>query len=149
LAAAIRFVRTRGARQIVLVGASLGGMASLMNAGIQAGLQDLAGVVVISSPQQAPNFAIRTEEITAITPPKLFVASKLDTTVPFSATMALYDIASQPKTLHAYDGAAHGTDLLKTADHTDLVQRILDFVVQSMPIQRTLDWRLERPLDRQ
>lgn len=129
LAAAIRLIRARGAKQIVLVGASLGGMASLMNAAIP----ELAGLVVLSSPQQAPHFIVTPEEVAAITAPKLFVASRQDTTVAYSATTALYDLASRPKTLLTYAGAAHGTDILKTADHDDLVQRILDFVVQSMP----------------
>ena len=113
----------------MLVGASLGGMASLMNAGIP----ELAGLVVISSPQQARNFTVTSDEVAASRVPKLFIASQQDTTVDYSATAALYDLAPPPKTLHTYNGAAHGTDILKTPDHGDLVQRILAFVFQSMP----------------
>ena len=129
LAAAIRLIRAPSVKQIVLVGASLGGMASLMNANIQ----EMAGIVVISSPQQAANFAVRADEVTAIRAPKLFIGSQNDTTVSFSQTAALYDLASQPKTLQTYAGAAHGTDILKTANHDDLVKRVLGFLAGSMP----------------
>jgi esterase/lipase len=113
LGAAINFMRAQGAKQIVLVGGSLGGMASLK----QASIKQLAGLGVISSPLQAPGFVVSPDEIKTVNAPKFFVAGKPDTTVPYTETTAIYEIVSQPKTLQTYGGSAHGTDILKTSDH--------------------------------
>jgi len=106
-------------------------MASLKNANTLA--RELAGIIVISSPRQAPRFTVADSDITSITAPKLFVGSKGDTIVPYSETLAMYQLASPPKALHTFDGSAHGTDILKTSDHDNLVKLILDFVAMAMP----------------
>lgn len=124
LAAAIKLVREQGVDQIVLVGGSLGGMASLMNANIP----ELAGMVVIGSPRTTINFAVAEDQITSITAPKLFVGSKGDLIVKYSETEAMFALAKEPKRIETFEGRAHGTHILETDDHDRLVNLILDFV---------------------
>jgi alpha-beta hydrolase superfamily lysophospholipase len=129
LKAAIDFIRSQGATKIILVGASLGGMASLKNAS----LPELAGVIVISSPRQVPNLVISLDELKAITVPKLFIGSLQDTIVLYAETSALYQIAIEPKLLKSYAGSAHGTDILKTDDRAGFVKTITDFITTNLP----------------
>lgn len=129
LKAAIAFVRSRGALKTILAGASLGGMASLKNAAIE----ELVGVIVISSPRQAPDFVIDEKEIAAISVPKLFIGSQQDATVIYAETIAMHQIAIEPKLLKSYAGSAHGTDILMTSDHADFVKTIIDFITTTLP----------------
>lgn len=129
LAAAIELIRAQGATRIILAGGSLGGIASIKNARIA----ELAGLVVISSPRNAPKLLIADEEIAAIKAPKLFVGSTQDTIIPYSETEAMYKLAIEPKTLQTFSGAAHGTDILKSADHDALARLLLDFIAASLP----------------
>ena len=133
LAGAIGFMRGQGAKQIVLVGGSLGGMASLKNAGIA----ELAGIVVISSPRTAQSggqtFVVSESEITAIRAPKLFIGSKEDKIVAYAETVNLFNLAGEPKQMQGYEGSAHGSDILKTANRESLVTLLLEFIGTVMP----------------
>jgi alpha-beta hydrolase superfamily lysophospholipase len=129
LKAALDFIRSRGATKIMLVGASLGGMASLKNAATAG----LAGLIVIGSPRQAPNFVVSIDELKAISVPKLFIASQQDSVVKYADTLELYQLANEPKLLKSYAGSAHGTALLKTNDQADLMKTIIDFITTTLP----------------
>jgi predicted alpha/beta-hydrolase family hydrolase len=127
LRAAARFAREQGAEQVVLVGASLGGMATAKSAA-DAGA---VAVVILAAPMQAPgvDVAVSVEELQAILAPKLFITSEFDDTVAPEALEAMYAQAVEPKQLFVYAGtSAHGTHLLQTEHADDLRARLLEFV---------------------
>lgn len=123
--AAIMFIREQGAEKIILVGASLGGVASAKLA-----LESQAsGIVILASPPSISqwNFEIQSADLNTDIP-KLFITAENDKTVPASATRELYDLAAEPKEWQTYPGSAHGTDLFEGESGIDLQQRILDFI---------------------
>ncbi len=126
LRAAIAFMRQQGATKIVLLGASMGGTASLS----VASSIPVDAVITLSAPQ---NFAsgVTDDQVKAMNMPKLFVNSQEDSYA--SETQHMYDIASQPKVLQMYPGGAHGTAIFDD-NGVDLTQRILTFVSQYIPV---------------
>jgi uncharacterized protein len=132
LAGAAAYVRQQGARRLVLVGASLGGMAT---AKLAARLRADAVVVIASPGDRQAAFQLRVEpaELTAITAPKLFVASDDDPNVDIAETRALFDQAREPKQWQSYPSTAHGTLLFGTAHGDALRQRLVDFVTAAVP----------------
>ena len=131
LRGAIAYARGRGATRIVLIGASLGGMATAKVAG-SAGI---AAVVIIASPPDLPDyhFTVEAPEIATLTMPKLFVSSVDDRVVPMERTRSLFDQAPQPKEWQTYPGPAHGVQILATDQADALRQRLLDFVAANAP----------------
>jgi dienelactone hydrolase len=127
---AVAYARQRAAgSRLVLVGASLGGMAVAKRA---AALHADA-VVVIGSPNRRPEFDLRVTnaEVAAITVPKLFIVSADDSEVPPEQSRLLFDAAGEPKRWQSYPGTAHGTQLL-TSTHAEDVRRLLvEFIAAS------------------
>jgi uncharacterized protein len=123
--AVIQYVREQGARKIILVGASLGGCAS---AALLAESQ-ADGLIVIASPATIPawDFQISAENL-ASPAPKLFITAEDDSVVPATATRALYELASEPRSWQTYPGTAHGTDLFTTEHGQALQEQILGFL---------------------
>jgi dipeptidyl aminopeptidase/acylaminoacyl peptidase len=132
LRAAIAFVREQGATTLVLVGASLGGMATAK----AAASEKPAAMVIMASPVDLPDFGFRVEEreLQAITAPKLFIGSEDDHNVPLAATKKMYDLSPDPKTLHTYPGSAHGVRLFKTEHGPDLTQLLITFITTNAPV---------------
>jgi pimeloyl-ACP methyl ester carboxylesterase len=131
LRGAVAFVRGRGARRIVLVGASLGGMTTAKLAGeLRAD-----AVVVLAAPADRPDFDFRVEpgELAAVTVPKLFLASEDDSNVDPSETRRLYDLSPEPRRWHTFPGAAHGTQLFATAAGEELARVLTDFIATAVP----------------
>ena len=123
LEAAVQYARRRlGLEKIFLVGASMGGTASL----VVAARDQVAGVVAISAPSQFPPLDA-VEAVSDINSPKLFVVSEND--VPqFRAQQEFWEMAREPKAQHVYEGDTHGTALLTSPHGDDLRRRILDFL---------------------
>ena len=123
--AAIAFARGRGAEKIILAGASLGGCASAK----LAGEAQASGLIVLASPPSIPQwgFEIQAADLN-IGIPKLFITAENDDTVAADKTRALYDLAAEPKDWQTYPGSAHGTELFKGENKTDLQGRILEFI---------------------
>ncbi len=132
LRAAIAFMREQGARQIVLVGASLGGMATAK----VAGEAQVAAVIIMAAPLSAKGLTVRVEdaELQKLTMPKLFVSSEHDATVAPAEARRTYDQSPEPKEIYLYPGTTHGTDLFETEYAGDLTQRLLAFIRQHVPI---------------
>lgn len=106
--AAVDFLRSKGASRVFLVGASMGGTASLK----VAAMEEVAGVVTLSAP---PEFeGIETSaDLPAIDAPKLFIAARDDTNGFYARSVDLfYQLALEPKERQKVDSDAHGTDLL-------------------------------------
>ncbi len=123
LMAAYEYMRdTLKVERIFLVGASMGGTASLV-VGARA---PVAGVVSISSPGQFPPLDAA-ETVDEITAPKLFITSEDDVPA-FRSQEAFWALASEPKIQHIYEGEAHGTAIFDGPHAADLRARLLDFL---------------------
>jgi pimeloyl-ACP methyl ester carboxylesterase len=113
---------TLGIEKVFLVGASMGGTASL----VVASRAQVAGVISISSPGQFPPLDA-TETVDEITAPKLFITSEGD--VPqFRSQEAFWEAAREPKQQQVYEGDAHGTALFEGVHAADFKARLLDFL---------------------
>ena len=124
---AVNFVRAQGAKNIILAGASLGGLASAKLA-IEA---QASGLVIFASPVEVPGWDFRIDASdlnTAI--PKLFLTTENDSVVSPSLSRELYDLAAEPKEWQTYPGYAHGTDLFDSEHGEEAQQRILQFVLE-------------------
>jgi pimeloyl-ACP methyl ester carboxylesterase len=111
-----------GIARIFLVGASMGGTASL----IVAARVDAAGVVSISSPDEFPPLNAL-DAVDDIAEPKLFITAEDD--VPAARSQdAMWAAASAPKDQHVYTGDEHGTALLSGPHADDVERRLLAFL---------------------
>ena len=126
LTGAIAFARQQGPIRLVLIGASLGGMAVAKTAA--AARAD--AVVIIGAPNRRIEFDLQVtdRDIAAITAPKLFIVSEDDPNVPPAQTRPLFEAAAEPKRWQAYPGRAHGTDLLDGADANGVRRLLTEFI---------------------
>jgi uncharacterized protein len=131
LRAAIAFVRGAGAQHLVLLGASLGGMATAKAAAIE----KPAAMIVMAAPVDLAEYDYRVtpDELRSIAVPKLFIASEGDRTVPLAETKRMFELAGDPKEFHWYPGSAHGVQLFKTERADDLAQRLIAFITANAP----------------
>ncbi len=116
--AAARFLRREKKQQnIYLLGASMGGAAAA-RADIQAQPEMFQKLVLLSpAPFQSPG---------QLKGPVLFIASQNEGMK--NAIVALYRQAPEPKQLVLLPGAAHAQHILKTAQKTSLIQKIVAFL---------------------
>jgi pimeloyl-ACP methyl ester carboxylesterase len=128
LRAVVAFVRAGGAGRVILVGASLGGVASAR----LLAESEAAGLVVVAAPAEVPslNVSVSAADL-AGSAPKLFITAEDDDVVPAGATQALFDLAADPKTWETYLGRAHGTHLFATDNGPAVQQLILAFILQA------------------
>ena len=126
LRAAISYTRQQGASSVVLLGASMGGTASLR----VAGNEPVAAVITLSAPQSF-GVTVMDADLMKDRAPKLFVNSQGDTYE--SATVRMYGLANPPKQIHLYPGSEHGIDLFNGVNASDLSQRILSFLAKYAP----------------
>jgi uncharacterized protein len=106
---AVDFIRSRGARQVALIGASMGGTASLVAAAEQGVAADV--VVTLSAPASFEGMALTPQVLTKVTAAKLFVAGNGDGSAPDDA-QALYAASPTPKRVEILTTDDHGTDIL-------------------------------------
>jgi alpha-beta hydrolase superfamily lysophospholipase len=124
---AIDFVRAQGAEEIILAGASLGGVASAKLA-IES---QASGIIVFASPLQIPGSDFKVEAAELNTDiPKLFLTAEEDYVVPLEDSRALYDLAAEPKEWQTYPGNEHGTELFGTDVGEEVQLRILEFILE-------------------
>jgi pimeloyl-ACP methyl ester carboxylesterase len=111
MVAGSRELLRRGAKRIILVGASMGATAAL----VSATSIDVAGVVAISAPREFSGLdalpAVRRLEI-----PVLFLAGRQDGEFARDARRLYRAANSQAKALVMVAGSEHGTDLLEDAE---------------------------------
>jgi esterase/lipase len=136
LRAAVAFARERGAKEVVLIGASLGGLASIKAA---SDMQP-AAVVVLASPfgpfPRLPSLQVNEADLQAMTVPKLFINTERDEIGFAEDTQQMFEAAPDPKEIQIYPGSAHGTDLFKTDQAAALTQRLIEFLRQNVPPDR-------------
>jgi pimeloyl-ACP methyl ester carboxylesterase len=149
--AAVAFLEERGAKKILLIGASMGGLA-ILRAARTPGV-DVAGVVSLATPQFPSKYYVGEPQANDVTParlkqidePKLFIAGKDDVQLPGSAPLRpgiesvrfaedarrMFAAAEQPKQLVLVDSSFHSSGLVTNApDHIvkETTEQILRFV---------------------
>jgi dienelactone hydrolase len=116
------FVRSQGATTVALVGASMGGTASLV-AAAQEG-SDAAVVVTLSAPVSIEGLDADAAVLQRVDANKLFIAGLGDASAAASA-QDLYEIAPPPKRVEISPADDHGTDLL-TGSQGEAIQRLIE-----------------------
>lgn len=110
VAGAVGFLRTEGVRRIGLVGASMGGTASLVYASLSG--VDVDAVVTLSAPDAIEGLTAGPNVLQTVSAAKLFLAGNVDGNAAATA-QAFYDEALQPKRVEILTTADHGTDILE------------------------------------
>ena len=109
VAGAVGFLRTEGVRRIGLVGASMGGTASLVYASQSGSAID--AVVTLSAPDAIEGLTAGPEVLQAVTGAKLFIAGNGDGNAAAHGAGVLRRVRP-PKRVEIVASADHGTDLL-------------------------------------
>jgi alpha-beta hydrolase superfamily lysophospholipase len=114
VAAAVRAVRALGARKVVVVGASLGGIAAVIAApGLRPAVQ---GVVAVSAPAAIPGELDARPVLPRLQIPTLYLAAEQDQNGPYdfaADAQVLYDTTgTSEKRLELFPGSLHGTFLV-------------------------------------
>lgn len=124
LEAAVNFTGQYDIKKIFLIGASMGGTASI----IVASKEKVDGLISISAPIEFKGLSA-VGEIEKVQCPKLVIASKGDVSAAQSADI-LFEEFSEPKSIKILDGSAHGTFIFdKDPENGEILkQLILDFL---------------------
>jgi pimeloyl-ACP methyl ester carboxylesterase len=127
---AARELRRRGARKLLLMGASAGGTATL-TAAPKLGAA-VAGVAALSSPAQYTDMDALAA-VRRITAPSFFAVAEADTQFVASVKELYAADAATTKQLELADGFAHGTELLSGRDGAVMRAKLLAFSVAALP----------------
>jgi pimeloyl-ACP methyl ester carboxylesterase len=125
LAAAVAALRSRGAQQVAVVGASMGGTAALK----AAARLSLAAVATLSAPLEFRGLSAASE-VRRLAIPKLFLGAESDEGGP--AAEELFAASPEPKDITVYAGDEHGTDLLRGAEGAAVAERLTRFLDEAM-----------------
>lgn len=121
LAAILQYVRATGRQEIYLLGASMGGTASL----VVAEQEEVDGVIAVSPPAEFEGLDALAA-VANLDVPKLFIVSEDDTQAADFAD--LLAAAGDPKESETYSGDAHGTNLLQGEHAAAFKERIFRFL---------------------
>jgi len=122
--AAIKFMRARHPRRLFLIGASMGGTASLA----AAGQHRVDGVVVMASGTRFQGLDAR-PYLETLKAPKLFIVGRGD--APFNeSARTMYARTPLPKQLKVIPTGAHGTHMFKTRHGPAIEQAIIAFLTK-------------------
>jgi len=126
---AMDFIRSQGATTVALVGASMGGTASLIAAGQEG--TEVAVVITLSAPASIEGLNADAALLQRVDANKLFIAGVGD-----ASAEQLYEIAPPPKRPGIVPADDHGTDLL-TGPQGEVVQRLIEtYLAQFAPAGR-------------
>jgi alpha/beta superfamily hydrolase len=127
---AAAYLRSRGPGSIALVGASVGGTASLVAAADEGSA--IAAVITLSAPPSLSGLSAGSDVMANVTAPKLFIAGDGDGVAAASA-QAFYDQSPQPKDVQIVTSNDDGTDLLE-GNQAEIVRNlILSYLQQHAP----------------
>ncbi|OPX96004.1 MAG: Alpha/beta hydrolase family protein [Syntrophorhabdus sp. PtaB.Bin006] len=122
----VSFAKNLEVKQIILVGASRGGVASIKVAANMFDKDHIVGVVALSAPIEHEGIVFyNSEELSRIRIPKLLVNSESDECV--AGTFKMYQLVNYPKELLIYSGEAHGTEIF-LKDGKAFAQKLNDFI---------------------
>jgi pimeloyl-ACP methyl ester carboxylesterase len=130
---AVRFVQSKGAKTVVLIGASLGGEAVIVAASKLG--PEVAGVVTLSASEGLVglvDLSVARKRVAAIAGPKLFMAGEGDRGFA-DAARDYFAHARDPKELHLFQLGDHGVALLHSAEGDAAKKLILDFLAANAP----------------
>jgi pimeloyl-ACP methyl ester carboxylesterase len=123
---AVEFIRDRGAATVSLVGASMGGTASLVAAS-RPGV-DVRAVISLSAPASIEGLIVDGAVLTNVAAAKLFIAGVGDASAARDA-QALYARSPQPKRVEIVPADDHGTDLL-SGPQGEFVRRLIEVYLE-------------------
>lgn len=122
---AISFVCDSGAKKIILIGASRGGVASIKVAARHMNNNCIVGVVAFSAPIEYEGTVFYSkDELSRIKIPKLLINSENDDGA--NDTRKMFEIFGNPKELLFYPGDAHGTELFDK-ERESIIKKLHDF----------------------
>ncbi|KAF0815241.1 hypothetical protein IGB42_00319 [Andreprevotia sp. IGB-42] len=128
LKAAVGYARAHGATQLVLVGASMGGLVTVP---VALEVQPVA-YVVIGAPGAFGGIAATDQALQASTAAKLFINSKYDSYL--ADTRRMHDAVADRSEIDIYPTGLHGADLLEGPDGEAVQQRIAGFIAAHLPL---------------
>jgi alpha/beta superfamily hydrolase len=130
---AAAFLRSREATTVVLVGASIGAMASLEAAVTHR--VDPAALIEIGGVNHSGGYDFSRAELRELEGAKLFVSSADDGYGGTDAAREWHGWAKEPKQLAILPGIEHGTDMLLPGEPTarPLVRLVLRFLTRAVP----------------
>lgn len=128
LTAMLQYLRDRGKTSIFLVGASMGGTASL----VVAGREDVAGVVAVSAPAEFEE-QNALEAAPNVNAPKLLIAAEGDVQAMISLER-IAELTPQPLETETYPGNLHGTALL--GPDSDFAQEVAERILRFLEEHR-------------
>jgi pimeloyl-ACP methyl ester carboxylesterase len=127
LTAAVGYVRRQHPKRLTLLGASMGGTASV----IIASQGQVDGVITLSAPI---TFRGLDASGLSLQMPALFISSELDDDNQLSA-QALYDIAGPDRAIDIVPGPAHGIGLLSSSQAPQVRADIFKFLDRYAPLR--------------
>ena len=116
---AVDEVRSAGTTEVALIGASMGGTASLVAAS-KPGV-DVRAVITLSAPTSIEGLVADPDTLSTVTAAKLFIAGNGDETGAADAAEQLYNSSPEPKRVDIVTSNDHGTDLL-TGNQSGIVR---------------------------
>jgi uncharacterized protein len=121
---AVRFLRDKGTTKTVVVGASIGAMATLYAAA--EGHISPIGIIEFGGINHASGYDFSRAQIHRIGGLKVFLSSRSDIYGGADAAREWYGWASSPKRIELLPGSEHGTDLLRRGNHLrEQVERVI------------------------
>jgi dienelactone hydrolase len=129
--AAVSYLRSSGITRIGLVGAGLGGTASLVAASEPGSNVDVA--ITLSAVASDSGLAASSAVLQTVTAAKLFLAGSEDPPAADSA-QSFYDASLPPKELQLLTTADHGTDLLSGSQGEIAGNLILGYLDRHLPV---------------
>jgi pimeloyl-ACP methyl ester carboxylesterase len=127
---AVDYLRAQGVRTVGLVGASMGGTASLVVAG-ELG-DEVDAVITLSAPDEIDGLAASPETLQRVSAAKLFLAGQTDGSAA-AVAQRFYEEGLAPKRVEILTTGDHGTDLL-TGNQAEIARTlILGWLTQHLP----------------
>jgi pimeloyl-ACP methyl ester carboxylesterase len=120
LHAAKKLLRERGAKEIALVGASMGGHAVLGSSFER----DVECVVSVSAPVEAVDDALSKK----VSGRKLFICANEDSMGAAPHVLRMFDVCDRPKTLLMFGAREHSIGMFHAPYGTEVIAAMLDFV---------------------
>jgi pimeloyl-ACP methyl ester carboxylesterase len=124
-------LRSEGVSRIALIGASMGGTASLVAASKEG--EDVEAIVTLSAPTSFEGLVAGPETVSQLTGAKLFIAGHADTDAA-EAVQVLYGQALQPKRPLILTTEDHGTDILTGNQAGIASTEILSWLDRYLPV---------------
>lgn len=128
---AVDFMKGQGIRRIGLVGASMGGTASLVVASLGEGAID--AVVTLSAPASIEGLGAGPEVVQGVVAAKLFLAGNGDAPAAQDAQV-FYDEGAAPKRVEILTTGDHGTDLLEGNQAEIVRSLIIGWLARYVPV---------------